>query len=377
MKILFTLLICGFAIPLPAQDPAESNIKTLFEAKDFDKIIAQYGSKNNELSAKSLYYLAYSYFIKENDNNCLRFVDLSLAKDSTDPESYFLKGQTLNYLSRFEEAIKCFQSAIRLNPSKGGYYSAMGDSYFNLKEDELALAAYQTATEQPNAPDRAFSMIPQIYSNRNETSKALEAFYVAKSKISKETDSYITVLFNIGLMESLNGNHDKAEPIFLEILQLAPDDYQTYAKLIQVYYHRREYDKAKPYKDKLYEASKKGLLKDNLADMFCFDQFKWNDKLIQAFERYEEGPKKTIYYKHLFYVVTADNKIEYRIQTEYSPITDELGEAKYILCMSKGDIHYTFSVGFNDDFKYEDLKAAVIAILDGKLKAGASSRRSK
>jgi len=238
------------------------------------------------------------------------------------------------------------------------------------------LAAYQKATEQINPPDRAFYMIPQIYSHRNETSKALDAFYLAKSKISKETDSYITVLYNIGLIESLNGNYDKSEPIFLEILQLAPGDYQSYAKLIQVYYHRREYDKAKPYKEKLYEAKKNGLLKDNLADMFCFDQFKWNDKLIQAFERYEEGPKSTIFNKHLFYVLSADNKIEYRIQTEYSPFIAERGEGKYILCMSKGDMHYTFRIGFDDNFKYDDLKAAVVDVLESRIKPAAASKRT-
>ena len=201
-------------------------------------------------------------------------------------------------------------------------------AFFILEKYDLALDSYKKATEQQNCPDRPYSFIAQIYSDLKNNDKALEAFYVAKSKISKESNSYINALYNIGLLESLKGNYDKAEPAFVELLQVAPADYHSYAKLIQIYYHKKEYEKAKPYKNKLYEAQKKGLLKGNLKDMFCFDQFKWNDKLIQAYERYEEG-SKDIYNKHLFYVVNQNDDIEYRIQTEYSPISVEQGGSKY------------------------------------------------
>ncbi len=117
--------------------------------------------------------------------------------------------------------------------------------------------------------------------------------------------------------------------------RLDPKDFHSYAKLIQIYYHKKEYEKAKPYKNKLYEAYKKGELEDNLKDMFCFDQFKWKNKLIQAYERYEEG-SKDIYNKHLFYVVGQGNNIEFRIQTViFANFTVEQGESKYLLCRTK------------------------------------------
>jgi tetratricopeptide (TPR) repeat protein len=240
----------------------------------------------------------------------------------------------------------------------------------------LALEAYKKATEQKDCPGRPYSFVAQIYSDQKNNAKALDAFYIAKSKIDKKSNSYINALFNIGLLESLKSNYEKAEPAFVELLQLDPTDYHSYAKLIQIYYTRNEYDKAKPYKDKLYEAHKKGQLKDNLKDMFCYNQFKWNDKLIQAYERYEEE-SKDIYNKHLFYVVNQDDKIEYRIQTEYSPISVEQGGSKYLLCRTKGDTHSTFNIGFNDNFKYEDLKKSVIDILEEKVKPTSTSRSTK
>jgi len=369
--LAIALVICNLTIY--AQDKITDELKILSDNEQYDKIIEQYVSKYKDLSAKSLYYIGFAYYMKEDDENCTKFMDLSIGKDAKDPAPHYIKASTLNYAGKYNEAIKYFQTAINLKPDNAQSYIGLGNSYYNLKKIDLALEAYKKATKQKECPDKPYSMIAQIYSDLKENDKALEAFYVAKSKISKASDSYINTLFNIGLLESLKENYDKAESAFMELILLNPKDYHSYAKLIQIYYHRKEYDKAKQYKDKLYEAHRKGILTGNLADMFCFDQFKWKDKLIAAYERFEEENKKDIYYKHLFYVINQDNIIEYRIQTEYSPFSIMLGGAKYILGMTKGNEHSTYDIGFNDNFKYEQLKNAVIDILEGKVKPIATS----
>ncbi|CAA9197776.1 tetratricopeptide repeat protein [Flavobacterium collinsii] len=375
-NILVTLILTISNLTIFAQDKLTTELKTLSDNKQFDKIVEQYASKSKDYSAKSLYYIGLAYYMKEDDNNCIKFMDFSINKDSKDPASFYIKASTLNYMQKYDDAVKSFQSAINLKSDDAEFYSGLGDSYYNLEKIDLALEAYKKATEQKNCPDRPYSFIAQIYSDQKNNDRALEAFYIAKSKIDKKSNSYINALFNIGLLESLKGNYEKAEPAFVELLQLDSEDYHTYAKLIQIYYYRKEYDKAKPYKDKLYEAHKKKQLKDNLKDMFCFDQFKWNDKLIQVFERYEEG-SKDIYNKHLFYVVNQNDKVEYRIQTEYSPISVEQGGVKYLLCRTKGDTHSTFNIGFNDNLKYDDLKKSVIDILEEKVKPTATSKPTK
>jgi tetratricopeptide (TPR) repeat protein len=375
-NILATFILTTSSLTIFAQDKVTTELKTLSDNKQFDKIIEQYTSNFNDYSAKSLYYIGLAYYIKEDDNNCIKFMNLSINKDPKDPASFYIKASTLNYMQKYDDAIKNFQSAINLKSDDAEFYSGLGDSYYNLEKLDLALEAYKKATEQKDCPDRPYSFVAQIYSDQKNNDKALEAFYIAKSKIDKKSNSYINALFNIGLLESLKGNYEKAEPAFVELLQLDPTDYHSYAKLIQIYYHKKEYDKAKPYKDKLYDAHKNGLLKDNLKDMFCYDQFKWDNKLIQAYERYEES-SKDIYNKHLFYVVNQDDKIEYRIQTEYSPISVEQGGAKYLLCRTKGDTHSTYNIGFDDNFKYDDLKKSVIDILEEKVKPSATSRPTK
>ncbi|REH01703.1 tetratricopeptide repeat protein [Flavobacterium aquicola] len=374
-NILASLILTISSLTIFAQDKTTTELKTLSDNKQFDKII-EHASRSKDYSAKSLYYIGLAYYMQENDNNCLKFMNLSIDKDPKDPAPFFIKASTLNYIQKYDEAIKSFQTAINLKSDDAEFYSGLGDSYYNLEKLDLALEAYKKAIEQKDCPDRPYSFVAQIYSDQKNNDKALDAFYIAKSKIDKKSNSYINALFNIGLLESLKGDYDKAESAFVELLQIDPADYHTYAKLIQIYYYKKEYDKAKPYKDKLYEAHKKDILKDNLKDMFCYDQFKWNDKLIQAFERYEEN-SKDIYNKHLFYVVNQQGKIEYRIQTEFSPISAEQGGSKYLLCLTKGDTHSTFNIGFNKNFKYDDLKKSVIDILEGKVQPMVTSRPAK
>jgi len=372
-NILITVILTICSLTVFAQDEITVELKTLIDNNQYDRVIEEYASKSKKYSAKSIYYIGLAYYMKEDDVNCLKLMNLSISKDSKDPEVYYIKASTLNFMKEYAKAVENFQIAITLKSDHGESYSGLGDAYYNLKKYDLALDAYKKATEQEDAPDRAYARIGQIYSELNQKDKALEAYYVAKEKTSKESDSYKNSLFNIGTFEYLKGNYDKAEPMFLQLVELDSTDYFNYPKLIQIYYHRRDYNTANQYKRVLYAAHKKGQLKDNLKDMFCFDQFKWNGKLIQAFERYQDNPTE-IYEKHRFYIVNQSDEIDFKIQTESSPISVEQGGKRYLLCMTKDGSHSTFSIGFNDNLKYDDLKNSVIDILEGKIKPTATTR---
>jgi tetratricopeptide (TPR) repeat protein len=345
-----------------AQDKTTEELKALAKANQYDKIIREHAAKSSGYSAIALYYIGLSYYMKEDDRNCLRFMDSSIAKDPAYPASHYIKAQTLNYLGKFNEAIPVFNTAIKLKPDDAEFYSGLGDAYYNLEKKELALEQYKKATEQEKCPERPYAMIAQIYAHRKEDDKALEAFYLSKSKASKTSGTYLNALYNIGIFESQKGNYDKAESVYTELISLSPNDYQSYAKLIQVYYQKKEDQRATPYRDKLYEAHKKGLLKDNLKDKFCFDQFKWNGYTVQVYERFENENKGKIYYKHIFYLINNAGKTVLTAQTEFSPTSVEMNGPKYLLCVSEKGNHYNPAIGVDDGFKYEDLKANVIAL---------------
>lgn len=366
-RIVSTLLASFFALTVSAQDQVAEELKSLSDNRQYDQIIKEHVANAGNYSAKSLYYIGLAYYMKEDDNNCIKFMDRAIEKDPNEPAPHYIKASTLNYMGKFNEAISYFQTAIKLKPGDAEFYSGLGDSYHNLENPQMALDSYKKATQQENCPERPYSMIWQIYSDLKENDKALEAFYVAKNKSSAKSKSYINALFNIGLLEFFGGNYEKAEAAFTELIQLDPADFHSYAKLIQVYYHRKEYDRAQPYKDKLYDAHKKGKLTGNLKDMFCFDQFKWKEYSVQAFERYENENKGNIYYKQIFYLIDQAGKIALTVQTEFSPISVGMGGPKYLLCATKDGSHYNRGIGL-DDVKYDELKAQAIKLFEKSLK---------
>ena len=371
------LLVLGlFSFISFAQEDITSQLKKAYAQEQYDAIIAQHSEKVNDYPAKAIYYVAMAYYMKANDTKVLELMDLSLKKDKTDPDAYFIKGMTFNFMGQSEKAVEAITHAISLDDTNTHYYSGLGDALVAKQQYNKALEAFIEATEKENPSDRAFAMIPQIYTELNQPEKALEAFYRSKENVDKASQSYSNALYNIGVYEYLNEDYNKSEVALVELIKIAPEGFQSYAKLIQAYYGKKEYDKAKPLKEQLYAAYHKGILKGNLSKMFCYDQFKWKKRVVLAFERFavKEGE---LYYKHVFYVTNDEGVAEFTIQTENSPISVELGGPKYVVGMDKDGAHYTFQYGFEEDFKYEDLKEVVLQILDEKIKPGASSKPGK
>ncbi|MEL1245897.1 tetratricopeptide repeat protein [Flavobacterium sp. DGU11] len=152
MKFILTLLLTISTMSIFAQGKVDDEIKALSGNKQYEKIIEQYASRSGECSAKSLYYIGLAYYMKEDDNSCIKFMDMSIGKDAKDPAPHYIKGSTLNYMDKYDEAIRSFQTAISLKEDNGEYYSGLGDSYYQLKKNDMALEAYKKAISQAKCP---------------------------------------------------------------------------------------------------------------------------------------------------------------------------------------------------------------------------------
>ncbi|KOS05518.1 hypothetical protein AM493_05335 [Flavobacterium akiainvivens] len=365
MKNLHTISIMAVALSSFAQD-SEAELIKLYENGQYQQIISQYANRES-LSAQGLYFVGMSYYMTEDDANSIKFMDLSIKKDPEYEGAYFIKGSTLYYMGNYNDAIANFKEALKRKQDPL-FYSGLGDVYHKLNQLKPALEAYKQATQLPGCQPRSYYRVATIYNELNDSENSLKAFYTASEKIPGEDPLYVDVLFNIGLLEYLANRPDKAEPVFKKVLEAKPDDYPTYSKLMQVYYSTKQFDKAQPYKKMLYEAHKAGKLKGTpLSDMFCFDQFMHKGHRVMVFERYEEGPKNNIFNKQVFYVHDSNSKVVMTVQNEYSPVSVELGGTTYMLCASKGGAHYNSGLGFNDGFKYDDLKEVAVKMIDQHL----------
>ncbi len=367
MKYLLFQGVMALALTSYAQQDVAGELEKLDANQQYEKIVKQYGSKTKHLDGKSLYYVGNAFYMLGRDEDAIKLLKQSIEKDPSSPAPHFTLASSLNYSGKYNEAIAEFREALKLEDNSL-FYSGIGDAYFMMEKPDSALANYQTATKKPNCMERPYMMIPQIYLDKSDTLKAIEGYYIAKANVNPGSEEYIRALFNIGLIEYLRGNYDNAEKAYIEITGKNNTDYQVYSKLIQVYYAKGEPEKAKPWRELLYEANRKKLLPMEIADRFCFDQFRWNGLDVLVYERYQEGDSDNIYYKYIFFVLNKEHESLGTVQTEYSPFSKELGGPKYLMCAEVKTTHHNPGIGFNDDASYEDLKKAAIWMFDKYIK---------
>jgi tetratricopeptide (TPR) repeat protein len=374
MKILLTFFLVLFFIPVvySQSDPTE-NFRQLYQQKKYDEIIAYKLKEKETLTAKALYYIGMAYYMKEQDDNALKYLDLAIEKGPADYDMFYFKGMLLYYKNKFTESLPYFDKAIALLPNEPDFYAGKAEAYFSLNNEDSALAYFEKASKLPNCKTRVFILLGEIYQDLKRNEDALIAMKTALGKLSPTDNDYQNCSYNIALVQQLTGKEADAKETLEKHISIYPDDFHAMAKLVQVYYSLAEFDKALPYKEKLYEAHKAKKLQKEMSEMFCFDQFIWNGKRIMVFENFDESDE-FLTVKHHFYVMDDEGKVAYRIDSESSAAIRMNGpKSKYVLCLVRGQSHFTYwQYIFNDEYKYPDLKAAVLDILNEKVKPGSS-----
>lgn len=371
MKNFLTGILILLTGQIFGQQDLSVRFKDLYIQKKYEEIISYTPKDTEEISAKAYYYIAMSYYMKEQDDNAIKYFDFAINKGPVDHDMYFYKGMTLYYKGKHQEALPYFDKAIEMRPNEPDFYGGKGEVFYKINLKDSALIYFAKATALPKCKTKYFLLAGELYQDKNENNKALSTYEVALSKLDQTSKDYQSILFNVGLMNQLIGNIEKAKDIFEKLLSIYPNDFHCMTKLIQTYYTLNQLDSAKPYIEKIYEAHKKNKLPDIMKDMFCFAQFEWNNKRILAYELFNEIDNgfKTI--KYQFFVTDNKGNIEYIIQSESSPAI-RMSEGKYILAVEKDNNHYSYwSYKFNDDFEYEILKGQIIKILNGEIEPDA------
>jgi len=334
----------------------------------YDSLTAISSARATLLPAEAVFDIGMAWYQKNDDDNCITFMGVAINKDPKLAKAWYYRAMSLSAIEKYLQAIEDFKEAIAIDPDNSEYYTSLGGVYYKVQDYDDALKTLKIAVAQKQPYDEAYSLIAEVYSAQNQMDKALDALYVMKSKVAPASEYHKIALYNIGLLELLNSNYDKAEQAAKEYIKLSHNDYSAYPMLLQTYYEKKEYDSAKPLKDTLYHAYSKGRLRKTLKDRFCFDQFKWKDKHIEAFEKFET-PRNKGNSKLIFLVFDKDGNINLTIQTEYNPLLVELGtNLKYELGETVGDKDEIFSKQYGSDINYDDLKQSVLDVLDGKLK---------
>jgi tetratricopeptide (TPR) repeat protein len=375
--ILFIIFCYAVSPHFSTAQTINDTLKTLYSQKKYDEAINRLkGKKEDQLTPDGLFYAGMCYYGKSDDQKALYCFNKAIEKNPNNPSYYYYRSFTLLYLKKYEEALKNFTRAIKDKPDDPALYKGKAEAFLKMHQPDSAVAIYQKAVALKNCPPDVYLKIAQTHQESNQREKALAAYYTAKTKLDKKSQDYLSCLYNVGVLEYELNAQPKAEAALKELLQLNPKDYISMAKLIQVYYAQKTYQKADTLKKTLYKAFEAKTLPQEMEAMFCFDQFDYKGKKVLVFERFENEDFGT-YYKHLFYLTDNKGKILLSVHTEHS-FAVAAENKKYVLGKTEGHHHYTYwGFLFDELFDYTKMKEGVLAILEGKVKPSFSSSVEK
>ncbi len=373
MKNLILILVFSIALKPLITAQIDDNllaIELLFDQQKYDEIIQYKSRKIKSFSSKVLYYKGLAYFNKVDDKNAYRFFDLAVKKGPADEGMYFYRGFSLFYLKKYNEALVDFKYVIELNPTEPNTYGLVGETFLLQNKPDSAIVYFTKAIHLPNCDIRAYLALADIYQQQEKYEDALAAYQSALINLEPHEEQYKLCAYNIGLIQQLLDRFEDAQKTFESYINIYSDDYQAISKLIQVYYQRLELDKSIDLKEILYKAYSNRMLPSQMKQMFCFDQFKWQDKQVLAFENFDENSEGLYICKHKFYILGNKGNIEFIIRSEKDTLAAlNQGDSAYMLKMIKNDtlsIYHNYS--YNTEFEYLKLKNATLDILNNKVK---------
>ena len=368
-KIAFSSLLLLLPLFLAAQS-ADERIKELYDRDAYDDII-KIAQTAPELSDTGLFIVGRAYFSTDEDSLAQVYFKRAIERNPNYSTAWFFRSQAGYFMKDSAEAFSSLHRAIAIDASRPLFWSWKGDLYYIWNQLDSALLFYQHSLTMSEPPERAYVQIGNVLSDMGRDNEAVDAFQTAKTKVEKNSDFYLECLFNIGSLGVRVRRYAEAEVAIKEFLQISPNDYRAYAFLIQVYYGQKEYAKGDALKPVLYSAWRAKKLPKSMADDFCIDQFMWNGQRVLVYERFVSSGM--LYYKHVFYLLDAKGKTELTVQTESSAAVRH-GDTHYVLGKDKGRKHYTYiQYTFPEKPDYDELKAAVIEVLEGKTKPSSSS----
>lgn len=372
-KVIFLLLL----LISTKQYCQESDIEKLYDSKNYDAIVKLEISK--ESSAREIYYKAMAHYMKNDEDNCIKYMDIAIKKGPVVSNMHYYKGISYYFKKQYNDALASIKKAIELNQDDPYFYNGLGEIYTKINKLDSAYINYKKGSLLPKATYENFSSLGNTSFRLKKYDEALNAYNKAKELTKDKPEKQLFYLFNIGFIHQINKNYIRAENCFNEILKTHPDDYETITKLIQISIAQKKYSLAENYKQKLYKAYSDKKLPEHLNNRFCFEVFDWKEHTIFAYENYAEpeDSDSALFNKHQYYVYNEKEEYVCEVNSESSFAVRMHDGIKYVLALKNENGFQTFwKFGFAKT-DYKTMKKNVLSILNQKVKPDASTSTIK
>jgi hypothetical protein len=241
-------------------------------------------------------------------------------------------------------------------------------AYFDYKDFETALGLYTKAKMQIKPDHRDYSYVVDKI--------AKTVFYLQQEK---KNDHARSIELSKQFIQLIDKEADLITP------ELVSKKYFMYKNIVVGYFGMEQRDKAKPFRDTLYNAYKNKQLPRGMDRYYNFENFVYNNQNVWGYEAFPElGDKETegSFSKHIYYIYSRDSLGEDKEQL-YTLHTVKIHKLKgtepdFVLTKrsrtTENEISQSFwKFTFTNPVNYEKLHSAVVEVLKGGVKPDTES----
>ncbi len=159
------------------------------------------------------------------------YAEQALQNDRYNARARMLLGELQSLQNRPQEALQNFSEARSLDPGHWETHYYLGRHYYRTGDYQLALDSFRKAVQLEPDSANPYTNLGAVLLSTYDFAGAAAAFDKAVA-IAPTRGGYS----NSGAMHYYLGNYDKAVNLYLEALQLAPDDARLWGNLADAYF---------------------------------------------------------------------------------------------------------------------------------------------
>lgn len=327
------------SFPLSAQSIPDT-VKAWFAAERYSDITSWIRVLDADtLDDQTLYYTGLSFFVLEQDQQALKYLDNSISKNPFFAPAYYYAGLCHSQLGSAEDALTYWKAANRLDPRNPDYPMTLADAYLRMEEPDSVLYFAGLATQTPRPPARAYVVIAGLFIDLGAAEKALDVYYDCLQEAVQSSEGYTFCLYNIGYLELERNEPANAALVLEMLLEMEPQDFEGVELLIQSYMKQEKYFEATPWIDYLHRAFAADMLTGSLKDRYLMEWMPWKGGRLSAYEHFARPDSNHTAYT--FYHTNKEGAVVETILVRYEPGIS--GKDRYLLVRQKDGTEYLYS----------------------------------
>jgi tetratricopeptide (TPR) repeat protein len=238
-------------------------------------------------------------------DEAIKCLQRALELNPDDAESHNKLGFLFSIQSRLNEAIVCFKKALALKHNYVDFYTNLGRFFHVHGRFNAAIACYRKALSLKPNDAALYNRLGVVFASRGRKGEAIECY----QKAVKLKANFSAVYYNLGTSFEDQGKAEEAIPYFQKALEIKPTDPASYKRLGAIFARQGKSAEAITSFQQAVKLRPGYAMGHNDLGVL-FEAQGQLDKAIASFKRALKLHPEVLYYKNLGHAVAALGQLD-------------------------------------------------------------------